>query len=76
MALRRVRASIASGRLMVDTQGPPASGSDSEGERHASWIELFFGLVSVVAVAQLDEGFLDDPGFVRALVMVGLFVPV
>ena len=61
---------------MADAQRPPASGTDSEGERHASWIELFFDLVFVVAVAQLDEGFLDDPGVVRALVMVGLFVPV
>ncbi len=62
---------------MADARGPARTESDSfDGERHALWIELFFDLVFVVAVAQLDEGFLEDPTVTRALVLVGLFVPV
>jgi len=47
-----------------------------EGERSASWLELFFDLVFVVAVAQLALALADDPsagGFARFAL---LFVPV
>ena len=34
---------------------------DDEDERHATWLELFFDLVFVVAVAQLADGLAADP---------------
>lgn len=33
--------------------GTSASGSEPEGERHASWLELFFDLIAVAGVGQL-----------------------
>jgi low temperature requirement protein LtrA len=48
----------------------------TEGERHASWLELFFDLVFVVAVAQVARilaEHTDAGGFVRYM---ALFVPV
>src|SRR5919108_5092627 len=48
----------------------------AEEERRATWLELFFDLVFVVAVAELGETLSDDAtlgGFVRYL---ALFVPV
>ena len=47
-----------------------------EEERRATWLELFFDLVYVVAVAELAHLLHDDPtpgGFLR---FAGLFVPV
>lgn len=49
---------------------------DAEEERHATWFELFFDLVFVVAVAQLAHEVEADPtggGFLR---LAQLFVPV
>ena len=46
------------------------------GERHATWLELFFDLVFVVAVAQLADGLAEDPSVRRFLVFAGLFVAV
>jgi low temperature requirement protein LtrA len=46
------------------------------GERHASWLELFFDLVFVLAVAQVARvlsGHADFGGFLK---YVALFVPV
>jgi low temperature requirement protein LtrA len=51
------------------------SGGD-DGERHASWLELFFDLVFVVAIAELSHQLVLDHsamGFVR---FAALFVPV
>jgi low temperature requirement protein LtrA len=48
----------------------------TEGERHATWFELFFDLVFVVAVAALAKGLAEDTslhGFVRFTL---LFLPV
>lgn len=45
-------------------------------DRHASWLELYFDLVFVVAIAQLSAALVHDPtvgGFAR---FVGLYVPV
>ena len=47
-----------------------------EGERHASWLELFFDLVFVVAITELSQALVSDHsagGFVR---FAALFVPV
>jgi low temperature requirement protein LtrA len=49
---------------------------DDGDERHATWLELFFDLVFVVAVAQLADGLAEDPSFRGFLVFAGLFVPV
>src|SRR5262245_28894422 len=49
---------------------------ETDGERHATWFELFFDLVFVVAVAALAKGLAADSslhGFVRFAV---LFLPV
>jgi low temperature requirement A protein (LtrA) len=45
-------------------------------ERHATWTELFFDLVFVVAVAQLASGLRDHLSMDGAIAFVGLFVPV
>src|SRR4029453_16572631 len=42
-------------------------------ERHASWLELFFDLVIVVAVAQLAHLLHDGPGWYEAFLFVVLF---
>jgi low temperature requirement protein LtrA len=50
---------------------------DEEGEeRHATWLELFFDLVFVVAIAQLADGLAEDPGIRGFLIFAGLFVAV
>jgi low temperature requirement protein LtrA len=49
---------------------------DAEDERHATWTELFFDLVFVVAVAELGALLHDDPTLTGALRCAGLFVPV
>ncbi len=46
------------------------------GERHASWLELFFDLVLVVAIAQLAHLFAHHPDWPGALLTGGLFVAV
>jgi low temperature requirement protein LtrA len=45
-------------------------------ERHATWIELFFDLVFVVAIAQLSHLISDDPSTTAFLRYAALFVPV
>ena len=45
-------------------------------ERHATWTELFFDLVFVVAVAQLAAGLHADVSVSGALKFLGLFAPV
>jgi low temperature requirement protein LtrA len=49
---------------------------DVEDERHATWLELFFDLVFVVAVAQLADGLAEDPSLRGFLIFAGLFVAV
>jgi low temperature requirement protein LtrA len=46
------------------------------GERHATWLELFFDLVFVVAVAELGLNLVDEPTFEGFLQYVGLFIPI
>jgi low temperature requirement protein LtrA len=46
------------------------------GDRHASWLELFFDLVVVVAVANLGEVLHHDPSPGGAATFVGLLIPV
>ena len=45
-------------------------------DRRATWLELFFDLVFVVAVAELGLNLTTDPTFHGLLVYAGLFVPV
>ncbi|WP_164974851.1 low temperature requirement protein A [Halegenticoccus tardaugens] len=52
------------------------SGADGETDRHATWLELFFDLVFVVAVAQLAYVLAGDVTPTGALRFVALFVPV
>ena len=47
-----------------------------DGDRRATWLELFFDLVFVVAVAQLGQNLTDDHTAGGFLVFLGLFVPV
>jgi len=49
---------------------------DDGDERHATWLELFFDLVFVVAVAQLASSLSHDLTLHGFLVFCGLFVPV
>ncbi|HEY0459960.1 MAG TPA: low temperature requirement protein A [Pyrinomonadaceae bacterium] len=47
-----------------------------EGERHASWLELFFDLVYVLAVSQVAHILSDHPDFGGFLKYAALFVPI
>ncbi|RAM53238.1 MAG: low temperature requirement protein A [Hapalosiphonaceae cyanobacterium JJU2] len=49
---------------------------DSEEERRATWLELFYDLVFVVAVAQLAHNLKEDVSIVGYLGFVFLFIPV
>ncbi len=49
---------------------------DERVERHATWTELFFDLVFVVAVAQLGAGLHEHVTVSGGVAFVGLFVPV
>ena len=48
----------------------------AEDDRHASWLELFFDLVFVVAVAQLAHGVVQDHSLLGFAIFAALFVPV
>ena len=48
----------------------------SEAERHATWLELFFDLIFVVAIAQLAHNLNQDISLSGFLGFVVLFVPV
>jgi low temperature requirement protein LtrA len=50
--------------------------SSDGGTRHATWLELFFDLVFVVAIAQLAFALSHDLTLHGFLVFCGLFVPV
>jgi low temperature requirement protein LtrA len=49
---------------------------DVEDERHATWLELFFDLVFVVAIAQLADGLAENPSVRGFLIFAGIFVAV
>jgi len=51
-------------------------GQEAELERHASWLELFYDLVFVAAVAQLANSLSDDYTWVGVFRFCVLFVPV
>jgi low temperature requirement protein LtrA len=55
---------------------PPRLRSVDRGERHATWVELFFDLVFVVAVAQLSHLISNDPSAKSFLHYTLLFAPV
>jgi low temperature requirement protein LtrA len=57
---------------------PPVlrSSKDIKPERHASWLELFFDLVFVIAVAELSHYLHDHLSFVGLATFAVLFVPV
>lgn len=68
---------------MTTTRDPPAWSAlparrvhDWEDRRHATWLELFFDLVFVVAVARLAALLHHDHDVTGVLTFVGLFVPV
>ena len=65
----------ASFRRILD---PPRlrNADDADGERHATWLELFFDLVFVVAIAQLSNALSADQTLEGFLVFCGLFLPV
>jgi low temperature requirement protein LtrA len=46
------------------------------GQRHASWLEVFFDLVFVVAVAELAEQLVHDHSLGGFAIFAGLFLPV
>jgi low temperature requirement protein LtrA len=52
------------------------TGEGAEDERHASWLELFFDLVFVVAITQLGVSLSHDVSAAGFLRFAGLFVPV
>jgi low temperature requirement protein LtrA len=49
---------------------------DEDGERHASWLELFFDVVFVVAIAQLAHELVEDHSLRGFVVFGALFLPV
>ena len=57
-------------------QPPRLRGAGQGVERHATWLELFFDLVFVVAVAQLAANLKADHGLAGFLRVMALFVPV
>jgi low temperature requirement protein LtrA len=52
------------------------TGEQRAEERTSTWLELFFDLCFVVAVAALARGLHDEPNLVGILRFLGLFVPV
>ncbi|MBH8552892.1 low temperature requirement protein A [Nostocaceae cyanobacterium CENA357] len=51
-------------------------GEDSEEERRATWLELFYDLVFVVAISQLAHNLKEDISFSGFFGFVVLFIPV
>jgi len=52
------------------------SGEESESERHATWLELFYDLVFVVAIARLTHTLNQDVSLTGVLSFIVLFIPV
>src|SRR5919199_959811 len=59
----------------AEAAGPPAETQDAP-ERHASWLELFFDLVVVAAVAQLADRLRGDPSAGDVALCIALYVAV
>jgi low temperature requirement protein LtrA len=55
---------------------PPRLRTLDDGERHASYLELFFDLVFVVAIAQLAHELVLDHSLAGFATFAGLFLPV
>ena len=55
---------------------PPRVRTPADEERHASWLELFFDLVFVVAVAELARQLVLDHSLGGFGIFAGLFLPV
>lgn len=51
-------------------------GEDTKEERHATWLELFYDLVFVVAVSQLAHNLKEDISLSGLLGFVFLFIPI
>lgn len=51
-------------------------GKEDEGERRATWLELFYDLVFVVAISQLAHNLKEDISITGFLGFVFLFIPV
>jgi low temperature requirement protein LtrA len=70
------------GRLMATTtrrpwlRPPQLRTLDDQGERHATWLELFFDLVFVICIAEVVHTLEDDPSLGDFLGTAGLFVAV
>ena len=63
--------------MKIEALRPPRlRTSETEHHRTATWLELFYDLVFVVAVAGLGQRLLADHGWQGGLAFIGLFVPV
>jgi low temperature requirement protein LtrA len=71
-----VEAGSARGRPWLRPPRLRTVGTAEQGERRASWLELFFDLVFVVAIAQLAEQLVRDHSLRGFGIFVGLFLPV
>ncbi len=60
---------------LADLRPPRLRTVDEEGHRTATWLELFYDLVFVVAVAGLGHRLLVDPSWKGGLAYAGLFIP-
>ncbi|BAZ47629.1 low temperature requirement A [Nostoc sp. NIES-4103] len=63
--------------MMKDLWQPPGLrvGKSSEEERHATWLELFYDLIFVVAIAQLAQKLYEDISLFSFFSFVVLFLP-
>ena len=50
--------------------------SGDDGERHATWLELFYDLVFVIAIAELGHNLSVDLSLIGLLEFGGLFIPI
>ncbi|MET9881908.1 low temperature requirement protein A [Streptomyces sp. NPDC006430] len=56
------------------TESAAAESAPADGERHASWLELFFDLTAVAGVAQLAHLLRGDPGGDEVALYAVMFV--
>jgi low temperature requirement protein LtrA len=64
------------GAAEPQSRRPQVLRDPTEAQRKSTWLQLFFDLCFVVAVAALARGLHDDPAFGVILRFMGLFVPV
>ena len=50
--------------------------SGDDGERHATWLELFYDLVFVIAIAELGHNLSVDLSLIGLLEFGGPFIPI